>query len=49
MNETNVWFGAGAYVPQTTRMPQVPDIPPVEDAKADAFLYEQGFRCLFSI
>lgn len=52
MNETNVWFGAGAYVLQTTQMPRVPDIPPEEDAKADdadAFICEQGFLCLFSL
>lgn len=52
MNETNVWFGAGTYVLQTMRMPRVPDIPPEEDAQADdtaAFIYEQGFLCLFSV
>lgn len=47
MNETNVWFGAGTYVLQTMRMPRVPDIPPEEDA--EAFIYEQGFLCLFSV
>lgn len=48
MNETDVWFGASAYVLQTTGMPRVPNIPPDEDATAndaDAFISEHGFLC----